>query len=80
MSDNVTLPLPRQQTVILTDGRKIQRRTSVPLDRLYVTDEHAGQIISGIKACAESNSARPVLIQMARILLGDEALEQEGLL
>ena len=80
MSDKATLPLPRQQEVILTDGRKRKKRVSVPLDRIHVTDVHRAEIVNGIKDCSETNTARPVLVQMARIFLGDEILQQEGLL
>ncbi len=78
MSDKTSLPLPRQQEVILMEGRKRKRRTSVPLDRLHVSDAHAKAMINAIRDC--TNTAKPGMVQMARVFLGDELLQQEGLL
>ena len=78
--NDIRLPLPKSRRVLLKLGRVFRWVTSAPVDRAYVTDDHRKQIIDTIKACSETNTARPGMIQMARIFLGDEILQQEGLL
>ena len=73
--DEINLPLPRQKAVIIRRGRTFSRRTSAPLDRAHVTDEHRGAILEGYAAVADSNTAKPLLRELVRLVLGSSAVE-----
>ena len=72
---NNPLP-PKKRTVFLwRSRRRVSRVVSRPLDTAHIADTHRKAIIDGYNAVAENNSAKPVLKEVVRLLLGDEAVE-----
>jgi hypothetical protein len=81
MDNDIRLPLPKKRIAFLRrTPRRLSRVESCPMDRAHITDEHRRKIIEAVADCAATNTARPVLIQLARIFIGDDALRREGLL